>query len=79
MTETEFIAWISSLLETDETDPEQDLLAAFQVFDADGNGYITKVSGMMFDDDESEMYLITNIFKCTFTDCQRMNCGEQWR
>lgn len=43
VSEQEFLTWMSKIKSTnDEEDIEQDLRAAFLVFDKDHNGYITK-------------------------------------
>jgi len=43
LTEAEFMAWMGRFTRTDSKDElMEDLLAAFQVFDKDGNGFITK-------------------------------------
>lgn len=46
VSEEEFLGWMASQEEIggQEDDIMQDLLAAFRVFDKDGNGYITRVS-----------------------------------
>lgn len=46
VSEEEFLGWMASQEEIggQEDDIMEDLLAAFRVFDKDGNGYITKVS-----------------------------------
>ena len=46
VSEEEFLSWMASQGEIGGQDDDimQDLLAAFRVFDKDGNGYITKVS-----------------------------------
>jgi calmodulin len=48
--ETEFLQWVARIQvlnqdtsADDEDDVTKDLIAAFSVFDRDGNGYITKV------------------------------------
>ncbi|CAG2112399.1 unnamed protein product, partial [Medioppia subpectinata] len=42
ITESEFTNWLSKIKTHKETDVEEDLKAAFSVFDIDKNGYITK-------------------------------------
>lgn len=42
MTEQEFLNWLSKIKTPKADDIEQDLTAAFSVFDRDKNGFITK-------------------------------------
>lgn len=46
VSEDEFLGWMASQGEIGGQDDDimQDLLAAFRVFDKDGNGYITRVN-----------------------------------
>ncbi len=44
LTENDFIAWVGTSVAAIPEDETKDLMAAFRVFDKDGNGFITRVS-----------------------------------
>ncbi|ODM92788.1 Calcium-binding protein E63-1 [Orchesella cincta] len=42
LTEQDFVAWVGSSVAAIPDDASKDLMAAFRVFDKDGNGFITR-------------------------------------